>query len=310
VTRERDPNRDHDREQDSGNSNSGKRVPAVRKPYHPRTPQNRSEWVMWAGNVPADASEDELWALFTSSPTAGPSGPGGPGVGFVSGMPTPMPIEGSDNPSGVTSLHLIARSNCAFVNFASQEALLGAVKRFDGCPARMGDPRCPRLVCRVRRREDDLKAGVGAQRGTGVHTKWVKDNMPSLGGEAVVGGEGDKKKEEEQEEQEEDVSGNGKDKDTATSLDGKTRSGASTATAVGGSSSGGKTRTISFSEQEHMMVDGKLGAGKAKARHQSSGSDSYASTDSSLLGQHFPRRYFILKSLSQVRVSFTMKNLD
>jgi hypothetical protein len=158
---------------------------------------------MWTGNVPADANEDELRALF-----------------------------GTD--AGVTSLHLIARSNCAFVNFDTQDALLAAVARFDGMPARAGDPRCPRLVCRVRRKEDDLRAGVGAQRGTGVHRTWVKDsNAPGQ-------------------------------------------------------------------QQTPSPESSTQGNGQGKPRHQSSGSDSYASTDSDLLGQHFPRRFFILKSLSQV----------
>jgi hypothetical protein len=31
------------------------------------------------------------------------------------------------------------------------------------------------LLCRVRRKDDDLKAGVGGQRGMGIHTRWVKD---------------------------------------------------------------------------------------------------------------------------------------
>ncbi|KAI5476596.1 hypothetical protein MNV49_007483 [Pseudohyphozyma bogoriensis] len=36
------------------------------------------------------------------------------------------------------------------------------------------------MVCRVRQRDDDAKSGVGAQRGGGVHKKWVRE----VGGES------------------------------------------------------------------------------------------------------------------------------
>ncbi|KAG6808608.1 hypothetical protein H0H92_003499, partial [Tricholoma furcatifolium] len=54
--------------------------PLVRRPYHP-TPAahpGRSEWVLWAGNVPSDATHDELWRLFTAFPD--PSTPARSGV--------------------------------------------------------------------------------------------------------------------------------------------------------------------------------------------------------------------------------------
>ncbi|KAE9388277.1 hypothetical protein BT96DRAFT_441517 [Gymnopus androsaceus JB14] len=37
--------------------------------------------------------------------------------------------------------------------------------------------RCPGLVCRRRNIDDDLKAGVGGQRGVGMHTRWVRDQQ-------------------------------------------------------------------------------------------------------------------------------------
>ena len=86
----------------------------------------------------------------------------------------------------MSSLHLIARSNCAFVNFESAAQLQAAIARFDGVPVRAGDPRCPRLVCRMRRKEDDLKAGVGSQRGTGTHTKWVRQQADAGREEAAA----------------------------------------------------------------------------------------------------------------------------
>ncbi|EEB90909.1 hypothetical protein MPER_10823, partial [Moniliophthora perniciosa FA553] len=110
---------------------------------------------MWSGNVPSDATHDELWRFFNQPPSS----------------------PKSDEPwsSGVLSIFLISRSSCAFVNYEGETSLQKAITRFNGVPLRPQDPRCPRLVCRVRKKDDDLKAGVGGQRGVGMHTKWIKD---------------------------------------------------------------------------------------------------------------------------------------
>ncbi|KAJ7435950.1 YT521-B-like domain-containing protein [Mycena latifolia] len=52
--------------------------------------------------------------------------------------------------------------------------LHAAIARFNGVSLRPADPRCPRLVCYVRGKDDDLRAGVGGQRGMGMHSRWVK----------------------------------------------------------------------------------------------------------------------------------------
>jgi hypothetical protein len=153
-------------------SESRRDWPQERRSYHPKTPAHRSEWVMWVGNVPSDATPDELRAFFN--------------------RPLPPQSQSRERPNppqvygGVSSVFLIARSNCAFVNFESEAQLEAAVARFHGKPIRPDNPPCPRLVCRVRRRTDDLKAGVGAQRGYGMHVKWVKEQR-----ERVKGEEGD-----------------------------------------------------------------------------------------------------------------------
>ncbi|KAJ7609782.1 YT521-B-like domain-containing protein [Mycena polygramma] len=85
--------------------------------------------VMWAGDVPRDASQAELWRFFAHSPDA-----------------------------GVCAIALIPRSGCAFVSYASVAHLRAAVARFDGRPLRGADAR---LVCRARREQDDLRAGAG-----------------------------------------------------------------------------------------------------------------------------------------------------
>ncbi|KAG6919233.1 hypothetical protein DXG01_008029 [Tephrocybe rancida] len=128
------------------------RKPVTRRSYHPNPPAHRSEWVMWAGNVPSDATHDELWRFFTSFPEAA-----------------------SPNESGVLSIFLISRSSCGFVNYDSEPHLHGAIERFNGQSLRPDDAQCPKLLCRIRKRDDDLKAGVGGQRGIGMHLQWVKE---------------------------------------------------------------------------------------------------------------------------------------
>lgn len=75
---------------------------------------------------------------------------------------------------GPSSIFLISRSSCAFVNFSSQYDLDRAVAFFNGKSLRPCDPRCHPMLCRIRHKGDDLRAGVGAQRGTGMHRKWIK----------------------------------------------------------------------------------------------------------------------------------------
>lgn len=180
---------------------SGNNSPApTRKAWHPAPPAQRSEWVMWCGNVPSDATQDELWRFFTGPLSKRPvsshgSSPKAPStilddtaetltVAAEAGeMPPASPVDPSapvpfDGECEVASVFLIARSSCCFVNYRSQEALDSAISRFNGLPIRpLEGPRSLRLVCRVRRKEDDLKAGVGGQRGRGVHKDWVKDKQ-------------------------------------------------------------------------------------------------------------------------------------
>ncbi|KAF8074000.1 YT521-B-like domain-containing protein [Lyophyllum atratum] len=132
---------------------------AVRRSYHPNPPAHRSEWVMWVGNVPSDATHDELWRFFNQPEESG--------------------LEPSPS-TGVLSIFLISRSSCAFVNFESEHHLTAAIERFSGQSLRPQDARCPRLVCRVRKKDDDLKAGVGGQRGIGIHTRWIKEQKEKV----------------------------------------------------------------------------------------------------------------------------------
>lgn len=259
--------------------------PSTRKAYHPNPPANRSEWVMWAGNVPSDATYDELWRFFnrTSSPAASagsssslvPS-PAGPSQSSALSSPADAtPLSG-----GVQSIFLISRSNCAFVNYLTEPHLHAAIQRFNGLPLRPQDPRCPRLVCRVRAREDDLKAGVGGQRGSGVHTKWVKEQRAKAKAIRSAGSPEPSSSERSLA----TTSSAGSPIDTASSMMRSLSLGSVDESGTGGT---GSPRGVPLRRVK-------------KASAHSNSSESYASTNSSMLAQHFPKRYFILKSLSQV----------
>ena len=227
----------------SSSSSSGhppNEKPVVRRSYHPNPPAHRSEWVMWAGNVPSDATHDELWRFFNQP-------------------------NGADTHTGVLSIFLISRSSCAFVNYETEADLKAAIERFNGKPLRPNDPRCPRLVCRVRRKDDDLKAGVGGQRGMGMHIRWIKEQK------------------------------------------GKAREGASDTSDLSTTDDPGASPT-SVSERlakavSNLSMSSDEGRSPRRGLHvkHSSSSGSYTSTNSSFLAKNFPKRYFILKSLTQVR---------
>ncbi|KNZ48113.1 hypothetical protein VP01_58g6 [Puccinia sorghi] len=140
------------------------------KQLHPNTiphstlpkPPIHSLHALWVGNIPNDASHEELWKFFSNQ------------------VITPQHLKlapsqnlSSTNP-GVESIHLIARSNCAFVNYSSQAHLSQAITACNGKPLRPLDPYCKPLLCRIRKPEDNIKSGVGAQRIGGMHRSWIK----------------------------------------------------------------------------------------------------------------------------------------
>ncbi|KAG9122470.1 hypothetical protein FRC07_001126, partial [Ceratobasidium sp. 392] len=257
---------------------TGSRVtsPATtRRPWHPNPPVARSEWVMWVGNVPSDATHDELWTFFNQDTTARePSAATGSGRTLLPPAPTgnTEATEGSNaEPSyGVSSVFLISRSNCAFVNYEEEVYLSRAVTFFNGRSLRPHDPRCPRLVCRVRRKDDDLRAGVGGQRGMGLHARWIQEQ------ERRVGEDGEK----------EDA---GQD-DPATSP----------STYLGPASSSGSSPPILAPTDDIQKLPADVAGTVATLRDSTAAHHSgSASTNSSLLARNFPKRYFILKSLTQ-----------
>lgn len=142
-------------------------------------PPSHSPWALWAGNIPSDATHAELWQFFSSRTAPGPPVPGSDeekeeqeSQSLFAEPDQPPP---DYNSQGIESIHLISRSNCCFVNMASKRHLEHAIQVSNGVSLRPHDPRCRTLVCRVRKKEDDNKTGVGAQRGKGMHQNWVRE---------------------------------------------------------------------------------------------------------------------------------------
>ncbi|QRV86453.1 YTH domain family protein [Ceratobasidium sp. AG-Ba] len=268
----------------SKTAGAGSRVtsPATtRRPWHPNPPVARSEWVMWVGNVPSDATHDELWTFFNQDTTARePSAATGSGRTLL--PPTPAdPIDGSNATSshGVSSVFLISRSNCAFVNYEEETYLTRAVSFFNGRPLRPHDPRCPRLVCRVRRKDDDLRAGVGGQRGMGLHARWIQDQERRAG-------EDDKKD------------------DSAAQDDPAT----SPSTYLGPASSSESSPPVAAAVDDVQRLPADVAGIVAELRDSTAAHQSgSASTNSSLLARHFPKRFFILKSLTQFDLNISVE---
>ena len=153
-----------------------------RKPYHPKAPSGGSNWVMWVGNVPHDATVDEATEFFNdmSSKALRVSS-----SAFKSSSLSPQPSSSSSLSSspttttvaedtGIESIFLILQSHCAFVNYNSEGHLQRALAYFNGRPFRPGGVK---LVCRIRRKAEEIKSGVGGQRGLGLHKKWVEQHV-------------------------------------------------------------------------------------------------------------------------------------
>ncbi|TFY77703.1 hypothetical protein EWM64_g6309 [Hericium alpestre] len=229
-----------------------------RRTYHPNPPVQRSEWVMWAGNVPSDATYDELLHFF-NQPRPLPRSPANP----QSSAPQEPTIFG-----GVSSIFLISRSNCAFVNFESEQHLEAATTRYNGQPLRPNDPRCQRLVCRIRKPTDDLRSGVGGQRGMGMHTKWVNEQK-------------------------------GKARQAQAQRKGELEYSGSKSTASSPEEVAGRMGLITLSDDEGRRLRDR--------QSLSNSSESFTSSNSSMMGRYFPQRYFILKSLTQVDLDISVK---
>jgi hypothetical protein len=134
------------------------------KPNATHTSGRRSQWVMWIGNVPPDATEIELWYGFSR-------------------IPIPAFSSSPVQKTGLLSVHVLAKSHCAFANYESELSLNTAITRFNGQSCRPKDLGCPPMVCRVRRMDDNVKRGAKAQEG--MHFDWIRKQNEQTGGSAM-----------------------------------------------------------------------------------------------------------------------------
>jgi hypothetical protein len=134
------------------------------------------------------------------------------------------------------------------------------------------------MVCRVRRKDDDLRAGVGAQRGTGMHRDWVKQQVPPSVPQAPL---------------------------TlplpppSVSLE-PVQTPSTAASSVPPSPAILEHPPDGDGRRRESIVDGEL-----DNKHKST--NSYASTNSSFLARHFPKRIFILKSITTAELEESAK---
>ncbi|KAF8074723.1 YT521-B-like domain-containing protein, partial [Lyophyllum atratum] len=219
--------------------------PLIHRPYHRNPPAHRSKWILWAGNVPSDATHDELWRFFNQSADA----------------------ESKPSPSaGIQSISVISRFNCAFVSFESKHQLIDAIERFNGQPLRPNDAHSPRLVCRARKMDDDLRVGVGQERNNGMDIWCVMERE-----------------------------GKAEESDDASK----------TSTWPDRLSTPWSDHMASMRSLVDIMDDGDH---RERNDADSSSIRSYASTNSGLLTRSFPRRYFVLKSLTQFELDLSVKS--
>ena len=148
-----------------------------RKPYHPKAPSGGSNWVMWVGNVPHDATSGEATEYFNDMTSKAlrlsSSAFKGSSLSLQPSSPSPSAVSAPAEDTGIESIFLILQSHCAFVNYTSEAHLQRALVYFNGRPFRPGGVK---LVCRIRRKAEEIKSGVGGQRGLGLHKKWVEQH--------------------------------------------------------------------------------------------------------------------------------------
>ena len=110
----------------SGSQCAMNRAPEAYKARPKRTKQ--TPFVMWVGNIDSAVNVQELYEFFRQIDPIDSQSPEG---------------------SAVVSIFLIPKSNCAFVNFRTEAALIESITRFHGTRLRVY-PGAPRLACRKR----------------------------------------------------------------------------------------------------------------------------------------------------------------
>jgi hypothetical protein len=151
------------------------------------------EFALWVGNVPADATGDEIKLFFDAhlrldKSTRPDSRTRALDLASKGKEQEPQDMDKAQDivADGVTSVHVIPRSNCAFVNFTNGESLQRALEACDGQRLRPLEQTGKPLVCRIRTLADSARTGVGAQAGSGMHRNWVRKQRLEAGGQGAV----------------------------------------------------------------------------------------------------------------------------
>jgi len=108
-------------------SQYGSGAPTKKQTERPKRTK-QTPFAMWVGNIDSTVTVQELYEFFRQ----------------IDGADAQSPEE-----SAVVSIFLIPKSNCAFVNFRTEAALIEGITRFHGARLRL-DPSTPRLACRKR----------------------------------------------------------------------------------------------------------------------------------------------------------------
>lgn len=293
----------------------------IRQAFHPKPQAHGHEWVMWVGNVPDHATQNELWDFFRNPQALAyylqsrKSGAAAPDQPAANAEPVLVDGELSDpKDGGVSSVFLIKSSNCAFVNFETEAALSRAMKVFNGVPLRPWDPECMPLLCRIRRKDDDLRTGVAAQRGWGLHTNWIRLQAEAMKKSGLVPASPESPTEQRRKGKEvvrstvkEDAEADDAPESSKAATELAEDLGSpqivvpahlrshddpptSPSTHLGPSSNSDPSPPVKYGPRP----------GPNTRQSSSTSSGSFASTNSSFLARYFPKRYFILKSLSEV----------
>ncbi|GAA5838478.1 hypothetical protein JCM11251_003404 [Rhodosporidiobolus azoricus] len=234
-------------------------------------PPPHSPFALWVGNVPSDASHAELWSFFQNRPTPHSVG--------VTASPADEASELDLDSTGIESIHLIARSNCAFVNYTSSLHLRHAITVSNGLSLRPSDPRCKTFLCRERKTDDDFKSGVGAQRVGGMHKSYIREQRERMAeGQRVIRQQKEMQMRRERE-----------------------------GSALSSSSAGSALTSPDGPDAIEAVAAEKAQEGGRRQSAASYLSIGSGTTTSTFLAKHFERRYFILKSHDEADLKLSVQ---
>lgn len=139
-----------------------------------RRPNPESGYAMWIGNVPSDATEQEIRNF------------------IVAAVLYPYTLANAPHSAYAalpTSVHVMAYTHCAFANFQNDIALTHAIAACSWKSLRPWElPYLPKLICKVGTLQEELTSGVNVQRHSRMHVNWVRKMKQKSGYEDIDAG--------------------------------------------------------------------------------------------------------------------------